>query len=98
MFFLILRGNEFRKDFKELSCIRAYFPEINIIAVTATASPITIKSIKESLCMKRCKEVTLNPNRENIYYLNLKKRDSNISGMAGYEKLLLPIAKELYEK
>ena len=71
--YLFSRGNDFRKDFQDLSCLKAYFTDIQMLAVTATAPPSTIHLIQKSLCMDTCKIVTVNPNRNNIY-LEVKMR------------------------
>ena len=95
--YLFSRGNDFRKDFQDLSCLKAYFTDIQMLAVTATAPPSTIHLIQKSLCMDTCKIVTVNPNRNNIY-LEVKMRDSNSYGNKGYEKILCPIADSFIQR
>ena len=73
------------------------FPDIQMVAVTATAPPKTITLLKKALCIEDCKVTSLNPNRHNIY-LEVKQRDSNSKGFKGYENILLPIAEKLYKK
>jgi superfamily II DNA helicase RecQ len=89
------RGEEFRKDFKDLSAVRAFFPGIPLVALTATAPPYMVDNIKKSLCMVNPKVVSANPNRINIY-LNKKIRKANCYGYEGYDNILMPIASELY--
>ena len=45
--YLFSRGNDFRKDFQDLSCLKAYFTDIQMLAVTATAPPSTIHLIQK---------------------------------------------------
>ncbi|XP_057297650.1 ATP-dependent DNA helicase RecQ-like [Hydractinia symbiolongicarpus] len=78
-------GEEFRKDFKELSTVRTYFPK---------ASPHHITSLVKSLNMSTAKVIRVNPNRKNIF-LDKKIRKSNASGFESYENILLPIANSL---
>ncbi|XP_057296121.1 uncharacterized protein LOC130625055 [Hydractinia symbiolongicarpus] len=89
-----LKGEEFRKDFKELSTVRTYFPKASMLALTATASPHHITSLVKSLNMSTAKVIRVNPNRKNIF-LDKKIRKSNASGFESYENILLPIANSL---
>ncbi|XP_057296143.1 uncharacterized protein LOC130625081 [Hydractinia symbiolongicarpus] len=87
-------GEEFRKDFKELSTVRTYFPKASMLALTATASPHHITSLVKSLNMSTAKVIRVNPNRKNIL-LDKKIRKSNVSGFESYDNILLPIANSL---
>ncbi|XP_057308214.1 uncharacterized protein LOC130646094 [Hydractinia symbiolongicarpus] len=87
-------GEEFRKDFKELSTVRTYFLKASMLALTATASPHHITSLVKSLNMSTAKVIRVNPNRKNIF-LDKKIRKSNASGFESYENILLPIANSL---
>ncbi|XP_057299493.1 uncharacterized protein LOC130630113 [Hydractinia symbiolongicarpus] len=87
-------GEEFRKDVKELSTVRTYFPKASMLALTATASPHHITSLVKSLNMSTAKVIRVNPNRKNIF-LDKKIRKSNASGFESYENILLPIANSL---
>ncbi|XP_057299470.1 ATP-dependent DNA helicase Q1-like [Hydractinia symbiolongicarpus] len=87
-------GEEFKKDFKELSTVRTYFPKASMLALTATASPHHITSLVKSLNMSTAKVIRVNPNRKNIF-LDKKIRKSNASGFESYENILLPIANSL---
>jgi ATP-dependent DNA helicase RecQ len=97
IFVLILtfRGNDFRKDFKGLDCLKAFFPSSPTLTLSATAPPQLIMKLKESLCLsKDCKIVSKNPNRENIF-LDRQKRASNNYGYESYDIILRPIAESL---
>ena len=88
-------SEEFRREFKDLSAVKAFFPNIPVMALTATAPPHLLKALKESLRLKaNCKIVNANPNRVNIY-LDKKVRMSTHHGFASYDQILLPIAHDL---
>ncbi|CAB4000680.1 Hypothetical predicted protein [Paramuricea clavata] len=83
-------GNDFRKDFKGLDCLKAFFPSSPTLTLSASAPPQLIMKLKESLCLsKGCKIVSKNPNRENIF-LDRQKLASN-----NYGYILRPIAESL---
>lgn len=75
--------------------LKAFFPSVPTMALTATAPPHLLRDIKQSLRLKNdCKIVARNPNRVNIY-LDKKLRLSNHHGNESYDKILVPIANEL---
>ena len=93
--FHFVRGEEFRREFKDLSAVKAFFPNVPVTALTATAPPYLLKRLKESLGLKaNCKVVNANPNRVNIY-LDKKVRMSTHHGFASYDQILLPIVHDL---
>ena len=70
--FHFVRGEEFRREFKDLSAVKAFFPNVPVMALTATAPPYLLKRPKESLGLKANRKfVNANPNRVNI---NLDKK------------------------
>ena len=70
--FHFVRGEEFRREFKDLSAVKAFFPNVPVMALTATAPPHLLKRLKESLGLKaNRKVVNANPNQVNI---NLDKK------------------------
>lgn len=92
--YFLFRGEEFRKDFKDLSVVKAFFPSIQMVALTATAPPNLLQKLKHTLSLKsNCKIVAANPNRANIY-LEKKVRLSNPHGCESYDSILLPIVKD----
>ena len=94
-YFFAFRGNDFRKDFKGLDGLKAFFPSSPTLTLTATAPQHLIMKLKESLCLsKDCKIISKNPNRKNIF-LNKQKRLSNTYGYESYENILRPIAESL---
>ena len=92
-FLLCFRGKEFRTDFSKLSAVRAYYPKLLCLALTATASNQTIAHIAKSLCMREPKIVKVNPNRANIHLS--KTQRCATPGDIGYEEVLETIAKQL---
>ena len=88
VYFSFFRGEEFRKDFIDLSVSKAFFPNVPTMALTATAPPHLLRDLKQRLRLKNeCKIVAQNPNRVNIYP-NKKVRLSNHHGNEGYDRIL----------
>lgn len=61
-------GHDFRPDYKSLGQIRASFPGVPVMALTATATQNVIVDIKHNLGMTRCKVFSQSFNRPNLYY------------------------------
>ena len=78
LFLLFIRGEDFRKDYSQLSMLCATFPQVPVVALTATASKADIKEIKDSLNMKNPLEVIGNPNRRNIFYEKVFRKGDDI--------------------
>ena len=69
----------------------ATFPQVPVVALTATASKGDVKAIKDSLNMKNPLEVVGDPNRANIFYEKVFcKGDIDF-----FQDLLKPMASEL---
>ena len=95
VYFSFFRGEEFRKDFIDLSVSKAFFPNVPTMALTATAPPHLLRDLKQRLRLKNeCKIVEQNPNRVNRYP-NKKVCLSKHHGNEGYDRILGPIAHEL---
>ena len=86
------RGSEFRTDYGKLGVVCASFPDIPVVAMTATASVSDIGKIKESIGLKKCKLVTSNPDRSNIFYRNVFRSGKDIDAV---QSTLTPIANQL---
>ena len=71
---IIQDGKEpFRKWGSLVVEIRSFLPkQVSFLALTATASPLTRDKIIKSLSLKKCLEISVSPNRENIKLLVLK--------------------------
>ena len=91
-FFLFLcRGASFREEFAHLSEVRSIVPkDVNLIALTATASLITKKVILKSLCMDTEKTFILTkvPNKLNICYRVTTKPDEK-------KDMLMPVVLDI---
>ena len=66
-----------------------------VVALTATASREDVKAIKESLNLKNPLEVIGDPNRPNIFYEKVFRKDEDVDS---FEKLLMPMACELKQQ
>lgn len=63
----------FRKWCGLVGEIRSFLPkQVPFLALTATASPLTRDKIIKSLSLKKCLEISVSPNRENIKLFVLK--------------------------
>lgn len=94
-YFLSCRGDDFRKDYSQLAVLCANFSQVPVVALTATASREDVKAIKESLNLKNPLEVIGDPNRPNIFYEKVFRKDEDVDF---FEKLLMPMACELKQQ
>ncbi len=69
-------GHDFRPEYIQLGKLKRYFPEIPIIALTATADKLVRKDIFERLSIKHAELFISSFNRPNIYYSVEPKRKS----------------------
>ncbi len=68
-------GHDFRTEYRVLSQLKTVFPNIPIIALTATADSLTKHDIIEQLHINGCREFENSFNRPNIYYYVKPKRN-----------------------
>ncbi|XP_071453979.1 recQ-like DNA helicase Blm [Hetaerina americana] len=72
-------GHDFRPDYKRLSVLGERFPNVNMIALTATATPRVRVDILHQLRMKNPKWFLSSFNRPNLQYKVLPKKGKSVS-------------------
>ena len=72
----------------------ATFPNVPVIAMTATANNIDRMQIKESLGLENCYELVANPDRSNIFYEKIFRHGQDIDA---FENICGPIAIDLLD-
>ena len=95
LFLCNCRGSDFRKDYGKLGVLCALFPDVPVIAMTATASQADIKHIQDSLGLKSCKRIIANPDRKNIFYKKSFRHGQDVDAI---QAILMPIAEGLLEE
>lgn len=86
------RGSDFRPDYSKLGVLCAIYPDVPVLAMTATANQQDRKYIVESLGLKKCRNVIGNPDRKNIFYEKVFRLGQDLEAM---EHILRPIALKL---
>jgi ATP-dependent DNA helicase RecQ len=61
-------GHDFRPEYRKLGALRSGFPDIPLIALTATATPAVARDITKQLNMVRSEKYVASFNRTNLYY------------------------------
>ncbi|OHB31687.1 MAG: ATP-dependent DNA helicase RecQ, partial [Desulfuromonadaceae bacterium GWC2_58_13] len=67
-------GHDFRPEYIQLGQLRSYFPEVPVIALTATADPQTLSDILDRLGLRRAAVHIAGFDRPNIRYSVVEKR------------------------
>jgi len=79
-------GHEFRPDYHKLDVFKESFPELPIIALTATATKKTYLDVMEKLKMKNVAFFTQSFNRPNLFYQILPKTNSVVEDIVRFIK------------
>ena len=69
-------GHDFRPEYRKLVILREKFPQIPLMALTATATPVVQKDIVEILKMHQPEIFKASFNRANLFYRVLPKNDT----------------------
>jgi ATP-dependent DNA helicase RecQ len=68
-------GYDFRPSYLKIAEIRPLFPDVPILALTATATPLVIKDIQEKLKFREQNVHTMSFARNNLVYMVREKED-----------------------
>jgi len=71
-------GDDFRPAYKKLSCLRSLFPQVPIMALTATATPAIVEEIITCLSMNNVYHYKSSFNRPNLKYSVVKKDKASV--------------------
>ncbi len=71
-------GHNFRPEYRQLARIKKYFPDVPVIALTATAVPEVRKDIVQQLGLDRSREFTGTFNRKYLRYQVMEKKNPMI--------------------
>lgn len=70
-------GYDFRPPYLEIAEIRQYFPNVPVLALTATATPEVVKDIQQKLNFKQENVFQKSFKRDNLTYYVIKEQDKN---------------------
>lgn len=83
-------GHDFRPDYKELGILKREFPQVPIIALTATATKKVELDVVSSLSIPNCKIFRQSFNRANLKYYVIKKSKKTISDIVSFVHTYYP--------
>ena len=91
---MLYRGDKFRTAFSELHTLRAFFQDVPVAALSATLSSQQLKALPSILGLVEWQVVSASPDRTNIF-LERKKKDTSESAVRTYERVYVPLLKEV---
>ncbi|CAI9096937.1 OLC1v1033201C1 [Oldenlandia corymbosa var. corymbosa] len=86
-------GHDFRPDYKNLGILKTQFPDVPMIALTATATKKVQADLMEMLHITKCVKFVSTVNRPNLFYLVREKSSVGkvvIDEIAEYVRLSYP--------
>ena len=71
-------GHDFRPEYRAISDLRTMLPDVPVCAVTATATPRTVRDIEKSLKLKEVRRVQASFDRPNIHFATTHLADARL--------------------
>ncbi|MFO0794344.1 MAG: DNA helicase RecQ [Candidatus Brocadiaceae bacterium] len=78
-------GHDFRPEYRQLSILKDKFPQVPLMALTATATPVVQQDILTQLKLSDCKVFKASFNRKNLYY-QIKPKENPYNQILHYLK------------
>ncbi|MES1909253.1 MAG: hypothetical protein MHM6MM_009687 [Cercozoa sp. M6MM] len=75
-------GHDFRPDYAKLGILKRQFPDVPILALTATATKIVRDQVEKILEIEGCERFSASLNRPNLHYEVVRKQDKEADAVA----------------